>query len=67
MLHASTWLAVMSSVASVLLFALAIQGWTGERELASLRTGQLLGAPFVTVGHSLYAGGLTTAHALEDA
>ena len=67
MLHTSTWLAVMSTVASVLLFALAVQGWTGERPLSGLRTGQLLGAPFKTVGQAVHAGAVVTSRELEAA
>lgn len=67
MLHASTWLAVLSSLASVLLFAIAVQGWTGERPLSSLRTGQLLGWPFKTFGQSVYAGAIASSRGLDQA
>ncbi|MFO0597084.1 MAG: DUF4173 domain-containing protein [Myxococcaceae bacterium] len=67
MLHASTWLAVMAIASSWILIALALQGWTGERPLSGLRTGQLLGAPFKTLGQSVYAGAVTTSRGLEDA
>ncbi len=67
MLHTATWLAVMSTLSAVLLFALAIQGWNGERKLATLRTGQLFGAPFSTAGQSLFAGAVVTSRTLEHA
>lgn len=67
MLHASTWLAVLSTLASVLLFAIAVQGWTGERPLSSLRTGQLLGWPFKTLGQSVYAGAVASSRGIDDA
>lgn len=66
MLHDAGWLAVMSTLSSALLFALAIQGWNGERKLSTLRTGQLLGAPFKTAGQSLFAGAVVTSRQLED-
>ncbi len=66
MLHDATWLSVMSTLSSGLLFALAIQGWNGERKLSALRTGQLFGAPFKTAGQSLYAGAVVASRQLED-
>jgi Domain of unknown function (DUF4173) len=66
MLHTSTWLAVMSTVSAVLLFTLAVQGWTGERPLAQLRTGQLFGAPFKTFGQAVHAGAVVTNRELEQ-
>jgi hypothetical protein len=66
MLHDATWLSVMSTISSALLFALAIQGWNGERSLANLRTGQLFGSPFKTVGQSLFAGAVVTSRQLEN-
>lgn len=67
MLHSATWLANMSTISSLLLFALAIQGWNGERSLSTLRTGQLFGAPFKTAGQSLFAGAVVTSRELEHA
>ncbi len=67
MLHDATWLSVMSTISSALLFALAIQGWNGERSLANLRTGQLFGAPFKTAGQSIFAGAVVTSRQLEHA
>ncbi|MDP2276334.1 MAG: DUF4173 domain-containing protein [Archangium sp.] len=66
MLHDAGWLAVMSTISSALLFALAIQGWNGERKLSALRTGHLFGAPFKTAGQSLFAGAVVTSRQLED-
>ena len=67
MLHDATWLSVMSTTSAALLFALAIQGWNGERSLAHLRTGQLFGAPFKTAGQSIFAGAVVTSRQLEHA
>ncbi|MBL8911413.1 MAG: DUF4173 domain-containing protein [Archangium sp.] len=67
MFHTAGWLATMSVCAALVLFALAMQGWTGERPLASLRTGHLFASPFKTSFQSLYAGGVVTAHGLEQA
>lgn len=64
-LHDAHWLSVMSTLSSGLLFALAIQGWNGERQLSTLRTGQLLGAPFKTAGQSIFAGAVVTSRQLE--
>lgn len=66
-LHDAAWLAALSSLSSLLLFALAIQGWNGERSLATLRTGQLLGAPFKTAGQSLFAGAVVTSRQMDQA
>jgi hypothetical protein len=65
-LHDTLWLARMSTVSAVLLFALAIQGWNGERKLSALRTGQLFGAPFTTMGQSVFAGAVVTSQQLEN-
>jgi hypothetical protein len=67
MLHDATWLSVMSTMSAIGLFALALQGWTGERSLGSLRTGYLLGAPFLTLGQSVHAGAVVTSRELQDA
>lgn len=64
-LHSATWLAVLSTLAAVLLVGIAMQGWTGERALSTLRTGQLLGWPFKTVGQAGYAGAIATSNGLE--
>ncbi len=66
-LHDSTWLAVMSTASAALLFALAVQGWNGERPLEHLRMGQLAGAPFQTLGQAVHAGAVVTHHELEQA
>lgn len=66
-LHDATWLSVMSTGSAALLFALAIQGWNGERSLSALRTGQLFGAPFKTAGQSIFAGAVVTSRQLERA
>ncbi len=66
MLHDAGWLAVMSTISSGLLFALAVQGWNGERRLSTLRTGQLFGAPFKTAGQALFAGAVVSSRQLED-
>lgn len=67
MLHDAAWLSTLCSLAAALLYALALQGWNGERQLSTLRTGQLLGAPFKTAGQSLFAGALVTSRQLEHA
>lgn len=67
MLHDAAWLSTLCSLAAALLYALALQGWTGERELSTLRTGQLFAAPFKTAGQSLFAGALVTSRQLEHA
>lgn len=67
MFHTATWLAAMSVCAALILFALALQGWTGERPLSQLRTGHLFAAPFKSAAESMYAGGVVTSHALEQA
>ena len=66
-LHSASWLAMLSVLSSVLIFALAVQGWNGERSLSTLRTGQLFGAPFKTAGQSLFAGAVVTSRQLEHA
>lgn len=67
MLHTAEWLAGMTTISSLLLFAIALQGWTGERPLHALRTGQVIAAPFISSVHALYAGGTVTAHGLASA
>ena len=67
MLHDAAWLSTLCCLAAALLYALALQGWNGERDLPTLRTGQLLGAPFKTAGQSLFAGALVTSRQLEHA
>ncbi|MFZ5439207.1 MAG: DUF4153 domain-containing protein, partial [Myxococcota bacterium] len=66
MLHTATWLAVMSVLAALLLFALAILGWPGERPLATLRPRTLLGAPFLAFGQSVYAGAVVASREFEQ-
>ena len=66
-LHNAAWLAGLSTLSSMLLFALAVQGWNGERSLSTLRTGQLFGAPFKTAGQSLFAGAVVTSRQMEHA
>lgn len=67
MLHDAAWLSVMSTLSAVVLAALAVQGWNGERQLGALRTGQLLGAPFRVAGRALQAGALLGHRELRDA
>lgn len=67
MLHDAAWLARMSTLSAVVLAALAVQGWNGERQLGALRTGQLLGAPFRVAGRALQAGALLGQQELKDA
>jgi hypothetical protein len=67
LLHDSVWLGVMNSLAAVVLGAVAVQGWTGERRLAALGPGQLLGAPFVAGGQALLAGATVAGRELERA
>lgn len=67
MFHTASWLAGMSIVAAMLLFTIALVGWTGERPLASLRTGQLFTAPIQAAGFSLYSAGVVTTRTLENA
>lgn len=67
MLHDAAWLSVMSTLSAVVLAALAVQGWNGERQLGTLRPGQLLGAPFQVTGRALHAGALLSKAELQDA
>lgn len=64
--HASTWFAVLSTIAAMLLASLAVLGWNGERSLASLRTGAVLAAPFKAVGLSIYGGAIATSNELGE-
>ncbi|MFT3707326.1 MAG: DUF4173 domain-containing protein [Archangium sp.] len=67
MLHTAEWLSAMTTLSSLLLFAIALQGWTGERPLHALRTGDVITAPIISSAHALYAGGAVTAHGLASA
>ncbi len=55
MLNDAHWLNLMNVAAAVFLFSLALAGWNGARPLSELTVGRLMGAPFVTLCHSVVA------------
>lgn len=65
MLHDSRWLSLMSTVAAAVLGAIAVQGWTGERELAALGPGLLVSAPVVLGSQAVAAGAIVASRELE--
>ena len=58
MLHDAGWLSSLCVAVATVMGALAVLGWTGERPLASLRTGGLVAAPFVALGKSVHASAI---------
>ncbi len=67
MLHDTAWLSSINVLVALVMGSLAVLGWNGERRLATLRTGQLLAAPFVTLGQSLHASTVVTGQQLRQA
>lgn len=66
-LHDAAWLSSSCVAVATVMASLAALGWNGERELARLRTEQLLASPFVTLGRSVHATAVVTSSELRAA